>query len=257
MDTSHPIGHPIGRRALLLSAGAGALAGLMGSAAGLAASRSPVVVELFTSQGCSSCPPADAFMQDLVKQPGVIAVSYNVDYWDYLGWRDTLGSSEFSRRQRDYARRRGDGKVYTPQMVIDGRRHEVGSRRRAVYAAIAEEGALSPDTTVPMHASDTASEIVIDVGGAPSDRIRQESTIWVLVVSPKVVVPIARGENAGSKIAYSNVVRRMIPAGMWHGEAMTLKLPKADLMADSGEFCVALLQVGGIGPIIGATLYKD
>jgi hypothetical protein len=257
MDTSYPIGHPIDRRALLLSAGAGAIAGLMGSRTGSAASRSPVVVELFTSQGCSSCPPADAFMRDLVKQPGVIAVSYNVDYWDYLGWRDTLGSPVFSRRQRDYARRRGDGKVYTPQMVIDGRRHEVGSRRKAVYAAIAEEGALPGDTTVPMHASETPSEIVIDVGGAPTDRIKQESTIWVLVVEPQVVVPITRGENAGSKISYSNVVRRMIPAGMWHGEATTLKLPKADLMADAGEFCVALLQVGGVGPIIGATMYRD
>ncbi len=253
MDTLHPIG----RRDLLLSAGAGALAGLLGCGAALAAGRSPVVVELFTSQGCSSCPPADAFMQDLVKQPGVIAVSYNVDYWDYLGWRDTLGSPVFSRRQRDYARRRGDGKVYTPQMVIDGRRHEVGSRRRAVYDAIAEEGTLSPDTTVPMHASETNSEVIIDVGGAPTDRIKQESTVWILVVSPRVTVPISRGENAGSKITYSNVVRRMIPAGMWHGEAMTLKLPKADLMADAGEFCVALLQVGGVGPIIGATMYRE
>ncbi len=230
-----------------------ALAGLVPA---LASRSAPVVVELFTSQGCSSCPPADAFMHDLINRPGVIAVSYNVDYWDYLGWRDTLGSPVFSRRQRDYAARRGDGQVYTPQMVIDGRYHEVGSQRGAVLRAISEEVAKAGDATVPVRASETKSEVVIDVAGAPTDRLRQDSTVWVLVVAPRISVAIARGENAGNRITYSNVVRRIIPAGSWHGDAVTLKLPKADLMADPADFCVALLQVGGVGPIIGAMLYK-
>ncbi len=186
----------------------------------------------------------------------MIAVSYNVDYWDYLGWHDTLGSPLFSRRQRDYATRRGDGKVYTPQMVIDGRRHEVGSRKTAVYEAIAEEAARPAFKSVPMHVSETESEVVIDVAGTPTDQIRQDSTVWVLVVAPRISVKITRGENAGNRITYSNVVRRIIPAGSWHGEAVKLRLPKADLMAEGDEFCVALLQVGGVGPIIGATLYK-
>ena len=249
------LSHAIGRRAFLVSTGVGALAALGGCGAALAAGP-PVVVELFTSQGCSSCPPADAFLQELEARPGVIAVSYNVDYWDYLGWRDTLASPVFSRRQRDYAARRGDGKVYTPQMVINGRRHEVGSRKDAVYAAIAAEAALPAFTTVAMRASETLNEVVIDVAGAPTDRIKQDSTVWVLAVAPSVSVPITRGENAGNELTYANVVRRIIPAGSWHGEAVTLKLPKADLMAATQEFCVALLQVGGLGPIIGATLYR-
>ena len=253
MDTSFRIS----RRTLLASAGAGAVTAVAGSVPALAALSAPVVVELFTSQGCSSCPPADAFMRELISRPGVIAVSYNVDYWDYLGWRDTLGSPVFSRRQRDYAARRGDGQVYTPQMVIDGRRHEVGSRKAAVFRAISEETAKAADTTVPIDVSETKSEIVIAVAGAPTDRLRQDSTVWVLVVAPRVSVAIARGENAGNKITYSNVVRRIIPAGSWHGDAVTLKLPKADLMADPSDLCVALLQVGGVGPIIGAMLYRD
>jgi len=252
MDTSFRIS----RRAVLASAGAGALTTVAGSVPAFAARSAPVVVELFTSQGCSSCPPADAFMGELVHRPGVIGVSYNVDYWDYLGWRDTLGSPVFSRRQRDYAARRGDGQVYTPQMVIDGRRHEVGSHKTAVFRAISEEAARTGGATVPVHVSETKSEVVIDVAGAPSDRLRQDSTVWVLVVAPRISVAIARGENAGNKITYSNVVRRIIPAGSWHGDAVTLKLPKADLMADPADFCVALLQVGGVGPIIGAMLYK-
>jgi hypothetical protein len=247
--------HCIDRRAFILSAGAGVLASL--AAPTLAGTGSPVVVELFTSQGCSSCPPADAFLHELRDRPGVIAVSYNVDYWDYLGWRDTLASPLFTRRQRDYATRRGDGKVYTPQMVINGRRHEVGSRKGAVYEAIAAEAAMPDFTSVAMRAGETANEVVIDVAGAPTDRVKQTSTVWVLVIAPQISVPITRGENAGNEIVYANVVRRIIPAGSWHGEAVTLKLPKADLMADSGEFCVALLQVGGVGPITGATLYRN
>lgn len=245
----------ISRRALLTSAGAGALASLTGSGAALAKRSAPVVVELFTSQGCSSCPPADAFMGELIHRPGVIALSYNVDYWDYLGWRDTLGSPVFSRRQRDYAARRGDGQVYTPQMVIDGRHHAVGSQKAAVFRAIAE-AARGDGATVPVKVSETSNEVVIDVAGAPGERLKRDSTVWVLVVAPRITVAISRGENAGNKITYSNVVRRIIPAGSWHGDAVTLKLPKADLMADPSDFCVALLQEGGVGPIIGATLYK-
>jgi len=252
MDTSLRIS----RRTFLASAGAGAVATVAGSVPALAKRSAPVVVELFTSQGCSSCPPADAFMGELVHRPGLIALSYNVDYWDYLGWRDTLGSPVFSRRQRDYAMRRGDGQVYTPQMVIDGRHHEVGSRKPAVFSAIAEEAAGPDGATVPVRVSETKNEVVIDVAAAPGDRLRQDSTVWVLVVAPHITVAISRGENAGNKITYSNVVRRIIPAGSWHGDAVTLKLPKADLMADPSDFCVALLQVGGVGPIIGATLYR-
>ena len=224
------------------------------SGAGVAGeARSPVVVELFTSQGCSSCPPADALLGELAQRSGVIALSLNVDYWDYLGWRDTLGSPEHTKRQRDYAARRGDGQVYTPQMVINGRRHVVGSRREQVYDVIGEEVGRDPDTTVAMSMAEHGNELVIDIAGAPTDRLRQDSTVWLLMLQPQVDVVIERGENAGRTITYSNAVRKLMPAGMWHGDAVKLVLPKADLMGDAGVACAAVLQVGGTGPIIGAT----
>ena len=101
------------------------------------ATAAPVLVELFTSQGCSSCPPADKLAAELMKQPGVTVVSFNVDYWDYLGWRDTLAKPEYTTRQMDYAHSRGDNDVYTPQMVINGAAHVVGSNQTAVVDAIA------------------------------------------------------------------------------------------------------------------------
>src|SRR5689334_15138012 len=106
-----------------------------------AAVKRPVIVELFTSQGCSSCPPADAYLKTLKEQPDVLALSYHVDYWDYLGWRDTLGGAEFSERQYDYAESRGDKNVYTPQMIINGGKDFVGSQRGLVSSAIAAASA--------------------------------------------------------------------------------------------------------------------
>ncbi len=217
----------------------------------IAAGKGPIVVELFTSQGCSSCPPADAYMEELIKQRNVIGLSLNVDYWDYLGWRDTLGSSEYSRRQRAYAAHRGDGQVYTPQMVINGRTHAVGSRRRYVAKAMKEVG----EASVPMTMRESGSEVVVEVGDRPADVTAQEATIWIAMVVPKVSVEIARGENTGKKISYFNVARKLMPAGSWNGKALRIALPKKQLFVDGATGCAALLQVGGIGPIIGAASY--
>jgi hypothetical protein len=241
----------ISRRRLMALVGGLAAAGLPQPVAADDA-ISPVVVELFTSQGCSSCPPADALLGELTRRRGVIALSLNVDYWDYLGWRDTLASPEHSKRQRDYAARRGDGQVYTPQMVIGGRRHVVGSSEQAVTAALVEEAARPPETTVEVALREQGPEVVIEVAGAPTDRLKQDSTVWMLMIEPKVSVKIDRGENTGKSIDYYHVVRKMIPAGMWHGEAISLRLPKADLYNERTTACAALLQVGGTGPIIGA-----
>jgi hypothetical protein len=139
-------------------------------------------------------------------------------------------------------------------MVVNGRRHEVGSRKEAVYEAIAAEGRERAGI-VPMRAGEIADEIVVEVAGAPTDRLRQDSTVWVLMVMPRVTVAIARGENSGREITYVNSVRRILPVGMWHGEAVTLKLPKADLMVEGASICMAFLQVGGVGPILSATRY--
>lgn len=245
-------GPVLARRCFLGLSAAAAVVALNGAARS-GETRSPVVVELFTSQGCSSCPPADELLGELSRRSGVLALSLNVDYWDYLGWRDTLGSPEHTKRQRDYAARRGDGQVYTPQMVINGRRHVVGSRRDQVYEAIGEEIGRDPDTTVAMSMAENGNELVIDIAGAPTDRLRQDSTIWLLMLEPQVDVVIERGENAGRTITYTNVPRKLMPAGMWQGDAVKLVLPKADLMGDAALACAAILQVGGTGPIIGAT----
>ena len=210
----------------------------------------PVVVELFTSQGCSSSPTADALLGEISRLPGVVALSHNVDYWDYLGWHDTLGSADATQRQRDYAARRGDAQVYTPQAVINGRAEMVGSDRDGLLSAIARErgrGGL-----VPVSLSSGEGEVRVEIGAAPSEDLRRNATIWVATVIPRAVVDIGRGENAGRTITYTNVVRKIVPAGMWHGQPTGLSLPRPAIMAE-GTFCVALLQANGTGPILGAS----
>jgi hypothetical protein len=239
--------HPITRRhALGLSLGA--LGGLALPPAVYAAKRRPVVVELFTSQGCSSCPPADAFMEELTQDPSVIALSYNVDYWDYLGWKDTLANPDFSQRQYDYAKARGDMDVYTPQMIIDGQSHHVGSHKDPVRQAVAKAQQALPDGGIALDVKVAGSEIEIGIGGLAG---APEGTLWLACVAPNVKVKIERGENAGSDIVYHNVVRRITAAGMWKGEAMTIRLPKASAMAKGVKSLVALLQDGSNGQIRG------
>lgn len=239
----------ISRRNFTLLSIGGAAATILGGAA--AASDGLVVVELFTSQGCSSCRPADALLAELSQRPGVIALSLHVDYWDYLGWRDTLGSADCARRQRDYARRRGDAQVYTPQVIVNGQDVIVGSDRQGILDAIAREPARQRRGFVPVSVASRQRELVIEVAAAPSRHPPTEATLWVLTVVPKVVIEIGRGENAGQTVSYTNVVRKIVPAGVWYGEKLALSLPKAAILGD-GTVCAALLQIDGTGPIIGA-----
>ena len=234
----------------MLSAGAVA-AGALGPVRAGPQGR-PVVVELFTSQGCSSSPPADALLDELNRRPGIIALSLNVDYWDYLGWRDTLASADCTRRQRDYAARRGDNKVYTPQAVINGREQMVGSDRRGLLAAVARERARGGAWPVAVSLSKGDHEVWIDIAAASNPELRH-ATVWVVSVVPRAVVEIGRGENAGRTVAYTNVVQKIVPAGMWHGEQTRLTLPRPAIM-NKGTFCVALLQADGTGPILGASM---
>ena len=225
----------------------------LGSAAVLArpsfaAPIRPVIVELFTSQGCSSCPPADAFLETLKGKPGIVALSYHVDYWDYLGWRDTLGSPEYSQRQYDYAKARGDMDVYTPQMVVNGAHHFVGSQRSTVSRGIADaQSSSSQWVDIAMSANKT--DVMIDIAAGAATK---EATLWLMAWAPSVSVEIKKGENAGSTVTYYNVVRKMVPAGMWHGEAAKLVLPKSSVIPEDCKSWVALLQQGKVGPMIGA-----
>ncbi len=241
---------PISRRSVL-ALGAGAAVASM-ARQGIAALPRPVVVELFTSQGCSSCPPADAFLAELRATPNVIALSYHVDYWDYLGWKDTLGSAAASQRQYDYARARGDMNVYTPQMIVDGRGHIVGSKREAVLEAI--RAAQSQPAGVGVAMDYEGRQLIIEIG---SSTVAPDAMVWLMPVVPKVSVKILKGENAGKEIVYCNVVQTPMPAGMWKGEAKTLTLPKDAVLSSGAKGCVALLQEGKAGAILGCARWGD
>jgi hypothetical protein len=214
------------------------------------------VIELFTSQGCSSCPPADKLLAELAERPGVVALSYAVDYWNYLGWHDTLSSAANSDRQREYAQARGDGRVYTPQVVVDGIIHVNGSDEKAIGQAIEDASSRLANVKVPVSMRADGSTLVIDVAAAPEQSSARTATIWLAIAKEQQTVSITRGENRGQNLSYHHPVRELSPVGMWKGEAMTLRLPLKDLKTMGGDCLVALLQVENAGPILGAAEYE-
>ena len=208
------------------------------------ASTGDVLVELFTSQGCSDCPPADKVAGELAQQAGVHVVSLNVDYWDYLGWKDTLGKAQYSQRQTAYSKARGDGDVYTPQMVINGAVHAVGSRKGDVEAAIANARAKAK--YIDLSASADGSDIHVKIGAGAGN-----GTVWLMGIAPSVNVPIGRGENAGTNVTYHNVVRHLVSAGTWQGSATSLSVPKNSVLTGDCRHLVAVLQQGNVGQVLG------
>ena len=209
------------------------------------------VLELFTSQGCSSCPAADALFKSYVERPDVMALSYSVDYWDYLGWKDTLASPKFTERQRAYGKSVSNGRIYTPQMVINGDSHAVGSNQDTVQKAIAS--ARRRVSNLQLHLSATEKELIVNL---PKGEAGVEATLWILAVAPVVTVIIERGENSGKSITYQNVVRNLVPAGMWDGSAATLKLPRKGIMTGDSKSCIAVLQKGKVGPVLGMAQWQ-
>jgi hypothetical protein len=211
-----------------------------------AAPTRPVLVELFTSQGCSSCPPADKLAAELVNDPNTVVLSFNVDYWDYLGWRDTLAKPEYSQRQYDYAKSRGDGSVYTPQMVVNGKTHAVGSNKREVANNI-EQGradALLADVKLSL----TKQSISVEIS---KSSFEGDATLWLMAVEPRVVQKIERGENSGKDIVYINVVRNLVPAAMWKGEAYKGSWMRDAVMTKGTTKLIAVLQNNKVGPVLG------
>jgi len=221
-----------------------------------AAGQKNAVIELFTSQGCSSCPPADALLAELGKRPDLVTLSYSVDYWNYLGWRDTLSSAANSERQREYARMRGDGRVYTPQVVVDGIIHAIGSDERAIREAVAAAQIRLKEVGVPVRMHAEGDTLVIGIGAAPDKSDKRSATIWLAIAKEDATVSISRGENRGRSLSYHHPVRELTPVGMWQGDAMTLRLPLKDLKTMGGDCLVALLQVENAGAILGAAEYE-
>jgi hypothetical protein len=212
-----------------------------------------VFVELFTSQGCSSCPPADRYLGELVTRKGVVAVSMPVDYWDYLGWRDTLGKRIFSQRQRRYAKHIGNGMVYTPQIVIDGRSEMIGSDRRRVEAVIKQHRSQLAKATRPaLSLRSKDGQLVISIGDQAGEE-KPDATVWLVLFSQQEKVAIRAGENGGRSLTYHNVVRELTPIGDWNGEALTLKLPRRQIMQRGADACVAILQQNDGGPVLAVS----
>jgi hypothetical protein len=237
-------------------AAAFAFAALVAGGAGTSVhAGTSAVIELFTSQGCSSCPAADKILADYADRDDILALSFNVDYWDYLGWKDTLASRDNTQRQRDYSVSRGDGEVYTPQAVIDGRSHVAGSRRDALEAALkSNEGGL----TVPITLTPAGDAVTVNIGAATSTM--PHATLWLVMYDRSVTVPIEHGENTGKTITYSNVVRKLRPIAMWTGAPMSVNLAKSEMEHAKADRCAVLLQTetkdGLPGPILGAATIK-
>jgi hypothetical protein len=212
------------------------------------------VVELFTSQGCNSCPPADAVLADLAEQGDVVALGYHVDYWDYLGWKDTLGSPENTERQKLYGKAFGKREVYTPQAVINGRVHVKAGKREAVDGALTELENRGDGMSVDINVTRSGESVMIDAAAAPGEK--GDAHLVLVHFEPMKPVTIERGENKGQTITYANPVTSVQTAGMWHGKAQRFELPRSEVNKKGG--CAILLQAvnkeGLPGPILGAAV---
>ncbi|MBT3238799.1 MAG: DUF1223 domain-containing protein [Rhodospirillaceae bacterium] len=205
------------------------------------------VVELFTSQGCSSCPPADKYLSELAatrESNGVLALSFHVDYWDYLGWKDPYSSSRNTQRQRDYARKMDLRYVYTPQMVIQGAHQTTGSNRVAVASQIAKARRMIRVPIELKRSGQTLSITLPDATGTP------EADIFIVVYDNTHTTAVKRGENRGETITNRNVVRSITNIGQWRGESSTLTASVPD--KNDGDACAVIIQTKNRGAILGA-----
>lgn len=227
------------------------------------------VYELFTSQGCSSCPPADILFHTLRNEPGVLALSLPVTIWDHLGWKDTLAQTVFSGRQKGYAKARGDRQIYTPQVVVNGTTHCVGSDRKAIETALANSNllpgvqALTPvlleeagrwSVHVPDSPIGRPAQPEPPQGGASMRRSAHAGSVVLVTYSREATVEIKKGENGGRTLRYGNIVRSINHIGEYTGTEATYELPER-LRADSSESFAVLVQGGTEkhpGAIIGA-----
>ena len=247
------------RPANIFAASAAIVAGLFGLASAASAqapgqSAPKVVLELYTSQGCSSCPPADILLKSYIARPDVIALSLPVDYWDYIGWKDTFASPKYSARQRAYSKQRGDGKVYTPQMVVNGIVHTIGSSRSEIDQAIRESEAQVARNRVAVTIREEGGQLLIEAGQAPDGGTFKEANIWLAMVQRDAEVQVRSGENRGSTLRYHNVVRELTAIGMWSGKPMTVRLNRDTIAQPGADGVAVLLQNGKAGPIIGAAM---
>jgi hypothetical protein len=212
-----------------------------------AVAQSPVVVELFTSQGCSSCPPADRMMHELAKRDDVIALALHVDYWDYIGWKDEFANPGYTKRQRGYAVKAGRRSIYTPQMIVNGVTNIVGARPMELSKAIAEHA----NQTSPVSLEISRSGDIVSIS-ATSERAQGQMVVHMVRYQAERKSEITRGENAGNVFVYANVTEGWKTIGEWDGvnELSLHAKAQGDLPV------VVLIQKGRFGPIVAAAQIK-
>ncbi len=222
---------------------AAALIALTGWTVAARAGEQPVVVELYTSQGCSSCPPADKLLGELAGRVDVIALSLHVDYWDYIGWKDVFGSPANTKRQKHYAKAAGERTIYTPQFIVAGQDHVVGYRPMELADLIQAHRAL-PDP-VKLSVRRAGKKLIVEarVAGKAIGRM----IVQVAAFSPVETVEIDRGENVGNTFTYHNVVRDISVLGEWDGAAPLY----LEVAAPKGPAAV-IIQKAGSGPVMAA-----
>jgi hypothetical protein len=213
------------------------------------------VVELFTSQGCSSCPPADKLIGEFARDPSIIALSMPIDYWDYLGWKDTLADSRFSARQKAYSHMRGDRDVYTPQAVVNGSVHVIGSDRAGIEDAIGETEKARGVMSVPVSMTVTGEHVSVSVAASRNGPAAMHGEVWICSVSKEVPISIGRGENRGRELTYYNVVRNLLKVGDWNGTPGTWTVPLENITGKGVDAAAVFVQDGNRerpGPMFGA-----
>ena len=213
------------------------------------------VVELFTSQGCSSCPPADKVLGELAKDPSVIALSLPIDYWDYLGWKDTLADSRFSARQKAYSNARGDREVYTPQAIVNGAAHVIGSDIAGIESAIGATANADGVMSVPVTMTQAGTLLTVSIAASARNSAATHGEVWICSISKEVPILISRGENSGREITYYNVVRNLMKVGDWNGGSGSWTVPIESVVREGADGAVVYLQDGSRdkpGPMLGA-----
>ena len=208
-----------------------------------------VVVELFTSQGCEKCPPANKLLAELAKEKNILALSWHVDYWDYQGWKDTLADPEHTRRQENYNQALGKKGVYTPQIIINGRREVVGSYKLALYQTI-QSALIANELPVTVRLEGGAENLQVRLGGSEDNSRAVVVLVWYDSLQK---IKIGAGANAGKTITYANVVRKVKNLGEWQGQAVTFPIDLRDPGRGGADCLAILVQDGETGRIIGAT----
>ncbi len=212
----------------------------------------PVVVELFTSQGCSSCPPADALMSELSRRADLITLTLPIDYWDKLGWPDTFASPRHSARQRAYARQLGTHRVYTPQMVINGQLDVVGSHKDDVLKAI-DQAKATARPTINIALSRRGDDLTIVLDDAPPELDGVTAWIWIVPYHAGIrTVDVTKGENRGRTLSYANVVDGIMKIGDYRGRKVAILHSLAEMRQRQIDDCVILVQQDGTGAILAA-----